>query len=60
MKLLDYILIAVLAVWLILAVAYMIRRRKKGYTCCGNCKGCKLAKKGGSCCGDKGNSGKLS
>ncbi len=46
----DYIVIAILTIWAIVSVIYMVRRKKKGksITCsgdCANCAGCKNIKK---------------
>ncbi len=45
----DFIVIALLAVWVIIAAVYMVRRKKKGksITCCGDCASCS------SCCNKK-------
>ncbi len=46
----DFIVIALLAVWVIIAAVYMVRRKKKGksITCggdCANCAGCSKRKR---------------
>lgn len=46
MSLIDYIVIAVVTVWIVLAVTYIVKTRKKGGTagCTGNCGTCMMKK----------------
>ena len=45
-KIADIIVIALLILWAVLAVRYMIKRRKSGrcISCSGNCQCCKISK----------------
>lgn len=40
MKLIDYVLLAIIAAAVIAAVFFRIRRRKRGDGCCGSCGNC--------------------
>ncbi len=50
MNALDYIIISIVVVWVIAAICFLVRAKKKGKSiCCGSCSscttGCKMHKK---------------
>ncbi|MDY3846518.1 MAG: FeoB-associated Cys-rich membrane protein [Eubacteriales bacterium] len=51
MKAVDIIVLVILAIWFVLALFFIIRRKKRGIFCCGSCADCRNCSLGKGSCG---------